>query len=181
MSTHLLVLLGCGAPGRPELQLEGPVEVEVDRLGPVEGPRAVLDDGTEPEGVVWTVSQPGIARVDGDRIVAEAPGEVQVVAEWGGARVAWTLRVDVEAALAFVAPPPTVRVGEPVTLAITATSGGAPIDPGPVRWTTSNPAVLTVAAGGPLSCAVTGVAPGMVYLTARARSATAMVELEVVP
>lgn len=169
--------LACGAPEEPELRLEGPSEVRVESLGPVDGPKVVLDDGSSPEGLIWTLSRDGVARLVGDRVIAEGPGDVEVAAEWEGERVSWTLHVELATMLVVVEPPSSVPVGATRRVTVAATAGDAEIDAGRVVWTTSNPEVLAVDPSG----TVTGLSPGVAYLTAQARGASAMVELEVVP
>lgn len=92
-------------PADPQLELRGPALVRVDRLGPVEGPRVMLDNGSEPHGVIWSVSRGGIAEFDGSEVVAVGAGEVSVVGEWEDQRIEWTLVVDLATMLAFVDPP----------------------------------------------------------------------------
>lgn len=175
----LVTLVACGSHEPPDLVLEGPDHLRVDRLGPVDGPRVLLDDGSEPDGVIWSLSRDGVAHVDGDRVVAEGPGEVQVVAEWEEQRVEWTLRVELATRLAFVHPPSTVRVGEEVTLLVDARTPNHPVAVGPIEWTSSNTEILTVNAGPPPYAY--GLSVGTAYVTASVPGASAMIELEVVP
>src|SRR5688572_13921537 len=123
MPYGVVTLVACGAYEPPALVLDGPEHLRVDRLGPVEGPRVELEDGTEPEGVIWTLSREGVAHVEGDRLVAEGPGEVQVVAEWEDQRVEWTLLVELGTMLAFVQPPSRLKVGQEVPLQVEARVG----------------------------------------------------------
>jgi hypothetical protein len=177
MSIGALVLtVACGSSPVPQLRLDGPAEVQVEALGPVDGPRVVLENGHVPDGLIWTLSRDGVARIVGGRVVAEGPGEVQVAAEWEGERVVWTLRVELATMLAFVDPPSVVAVGSTVTLPVAAKVGDVDVDPGQIVWTSSNPSVLQVDASG----TVVGVSAGMAYVTARARGASAMAEIEVV-
>src|SRR5687767_4058527 len=105
MSYGVVTLVARGSYQPPELVLDGPEHLRVERLGPVDGPTVRLEDGTEPVGVIWTLSREGVAHVEGDRLVAEGPGEVQVVAEWEDQRVEWTLLVELGTRLGFVHPP----------------------------------------------------------------------------
>jgi hypothetical protein len=178
MITPALVLLAAcsGEDEDPVLVLEGPDRVRVDRLGVVLGPDVRLDDGSVPHGLIWSLSPAGVARVDGQQLVAEGPGEVRVVAEWEEQQVEWTLVVELATMLAFVDLPATVPMGREVELKLAAHMGDRPIEPGPVDWSTSDPAVLVIVDGR-----ARGVSPGMAYITATARGAQAMAELEVTP
>ena len=178
MSTGALVLtVACSWHETPELLLDGPSEVRVEVLGPVDGPRVVLEDGREPDGLIWTLSRDGVARIVGGRVVAEGPGAVEVAAEWEGERVAWVLHVELATMLAFVDPPSSLPVGASRTVEVAARVGQTRVEPGPITWSTSNPEVVEVDATG----TVVGVGAGVAYLTARARGASAMVEVEVTP
>ncbi|MEZ4236305.1 MAG: hypothetical protein R3F59_09120 [Myxococcota bacterium] len=179
MLVRLLMLGACGtSTGEAALRLEGPSEVHVHRLGPVDGPRVVTDGGDVPDGVIVTLSRGGVARVAGDHVVAVGPGEVVVGAEWEGSRVEWVLTVDLDTrtVLTFVSPPSTLRVGVPVALRVAASTGGEPVPVGAVSWQSSDPAVVRIGDDGE----AIGVAAGVAYLTARAEGASAMVEVEVV-
>lgn len=176
MSTGALVLtVACGSPEVPELVLEGPTEVRVEALGPVDGPRVILENGHAPDGLIWTFSRDGVARIVDGQVVAEGPGEVQVAAEWEGDRVTWTLRVELATVLAFVDPPSSLPVGTPLKVLVAAKVGDLEVEPGQISWTTSDPKVLEVDGSG----TVVGVSSGVAYLTARARGASAMAEIEV--
>ena len=172
----VLTLAACsGEEEPPLLVLDGPARVRVDRLGAVMGPDVRLDDGSVPRGLIWSLSPHGVARFDGQTVVAEGPGEVRVIAEWEEQQVEWTLVVELATMLAFVDVPATLPVGGEVELQLEARMGEETIDPGPVDWSSSDPAVVRVTNGRAY-----GVAPGMAYITAHARGAQAMAELEVV-
>ncbi len=179
MAYGVVTMLACTTYEAPELVLDGPEHLRVDRLGPVDGPRVQLQDGTEPEGVIWTLSRDGVAHVENGRLVAEGPGEVQVVAEWEDQRVEWTLLVELGAMLAFVRPPSRIKVGEEVSLQVEARVADRPVDIGAVDWASSDAVVLTVTPGPPASAV--GLAAGTADVTASAPGASAMIELEVVP
>ena len=67
----LLACAACnGEPKEPSLTLQGPAEVRVEKLGPVDGPRALRADGTEPTGIVWTVSDSAVATVRDGTVIA---------------------------------------------------------------------------------------------------------------
>ncbi|MCB9687568.1 MAG: hypothetical protein H6738_16605 [Alphaproteobacteria bacterium] len=173
----LIVLIACETRREPELLLDGPSEVRVDHLGPVvPAPRVVLGDGEVPEGLIWSFSRPGVASIQHGTLLAEGPGEVEVVAEWEGERVAWDLVVELRTELSFVEAPATVAVGDAVDLHLAATEGGVPVDTTAADWTTSDEAVLLVE-GGHLHA----IAPGTAYVTASARGASAMIEVTVHP
>lgn len=169
---------GCGGSGTvdAELALDGPARIRVDHLGAVQGPQVVLSDGTEPQGVVWTVSDGGVARIDGDSIVAEAPGEAQVTGSWEGQAVSWTLVVDPAMILHIQNARPRVSVGDMGTLRASATIGQESVDPGEVTWSSSDAELLTVAADGTYEALGTG----RVWVTAKtANGAESMVEIDV--
>jgi hypothetical protein len=174
----MLMLVACVSEPEPALRLEGPSEVRVHRLGPVQGPQVVTEAGEPPDGMIVTLSRDGVARVVGDRLVAVGPGEVVVAAEWEGSRVEWVLEVDLDTrtVLSFVSPPSTLRVGAPVTLQVAASAGGEPVEARQVEWTSSDERVVQIDDQG----RAIGVAPGVAYLTARAGGSSAMVEVEVV-
>src|SRR5688572_3827333 len=139
-----LWMTGACGTSSPALELEGPAEVRVNRLGPVHGPKVVLDDGSIPTGVIWSVSKEGVARLSGDQVIAEGAGEVDIIAEWEGARVEWTLIVEPATLLSLVDPPPRLKVGERRAMVVRATAGERHVDPGPIEWEVSHPEVLRV-------------------------------------
>lgn len=171
----LLVFAACtGAPEEPSLTLEGPTEVRVEKLGPVSGPRALRADGTAPEGLVWTVSDMHVAAVRDGRVIALGPGETRIVGTLDDEQVGWTLTVDPAVVLGFSHVPAVVSVGEEAEIGVEARAGDEPVPAGPVDWSSSDPAVLSVA-GGKLR----GVAPGVAYVTAKRGAAEAMAQVEV--
>ncbi|MCA9491344.1 MAG: hypothetical protein KC621_15540 [Myxococcales bacterium] len=172
----LIVLIACETRREPELMLDGPSEVRVDHLGPVPAPRVVLGDGEVPEGLIWSFSRPGVASIQHGTLLAEGPGEVEVVAEWEGERVAWDLVVELRTELSFVDAPAALAVGDAVDLHLTATEGGVAVDAKAIDWTSSDDAVLLVDAGH-----LKGIAPGTAYVTASAQGASAMIEVTVHP
>jgi hypothetical protein len=178
MQTGWLVALAlsCSSEEPAVLILDGPEQVRVDHLGPVEAPRVMLEDGAEPRGVIWTAAPEGVARLEGGQVVAIGPGEARVVAEWEEQTVEWTLVVELARVLAFHEPPSRVAVGEQVQLKVAAHVGEAEVGPGDVRWTSSAPALLSVAPDG----RAVGITPGTAWVTARASGAKAMVQIDVV-
>lgn len=176
---HRLVVLawlgGCAHDGAPpQLVLEGDLHVEVDALGPVPAPRAELDDGSRPEGLTWSLSAPGVAEIREGRVIATAPGETRITGSWQDQEVAWTLVVDPLLLLTWTEPPAAVEVGATVPLVVAGSASGVAVDPGPVSWSSSDDAILVVEEG-----TARGIAPGVVYVTARAQGSQAMLELEV--
>lgn len=172
-----LLLAACqGAPSEPSITLEGPTDVRVERLGPVAGPRALAADGSEARAVVWTVSAPEVAAVTDGQIVATGPGTAQIVGSLGTDEVRWTLTVDPLTTLAVKQAPATLAVGATGTVVLEARAGDQPVPLGDVTWSSSDPAVLTVAAGE-----LRGVAPGSAYVTARRGRSEAMIQVDVQP
>lgn len=170
-----LALAGCPAPDAPELQLEGPSRVRVESLGPVDGPEAVVEGGAAPEGLSWSAEPASVATVQGDEVEAVGPGEATITGEWRGQTVSWVLVVEPAVLLKIVDPPTRLAVGEAKSLKVEGRIGEAPVDPGALKWSSSDPAVLTVSAEG----AVTGVAPGVAYVTVTGTNGAAMLELSV--
>lgn len=177
------VWFACEEPVR-ELHLEGPTEVRVSELGPVDAPRVVTSTGevlapaasANAEGPSWTLSRPGVARIDGGQIVAEGPGQVVIGTDWERSHVEWTLRVELHTVVWVVDPPASLAVGERRKLQVAARAGGTDIDAGKVAWSSSEPGVLTVDAFG----IATAVEPGTSYLTAQTALGSAMIEVAVV-
>jgi hypothetical protein len=173
----LSLATACGRPSEPaRLVLDGPAEVHVTALGPVDGPEVRLADGTVPEGLIWTVSRPGVARVDGDTVVAQGPGHALIAAEWEGERVSWALDVELQTVVTFVDPPSVLRVGERHPLPINAVVAEQPVETGPIHWSSSARDVIEVDSDG----IATGMGPGTAWITAETGGANAMVEIEVV-
>ncbi len=171
-----IALCACtlGESNDPQLELRGPALIRVDRLGPVDRPRVMLHNGSEPHGVIWSVSRTGVAEFDGSDVVAVGAGEVRIMGEWEDQRVEWTLVVELATLLSFIDAPAFIRVGQAVDLEVEARRGTEIIDPGAVTWATSDRSVLSVEGGR-----ATGISPGTAYVTARARGAQAMVEMDV--
>jgi hypothetical protein len=154
-------------PGEPAVTLEGPPEVRVDELGPVPSPRVLRGDGTEAGQVAWTVHDPAIATVRDGSVIATGAGSTQVTGVVGEDRVVYTLHVEPAVVLRFADPPAEARVGETTDLPLEGAVEG-------VEWVSSDPAIATVAGGR-----LTGVAPGLVYVTARKGASEALLQLEV--
>ncbi len=163
-----------GGPAEPSLTLEGPTEIRVEKLGPVHGPRALRADGTAPSGVVWTVSDGGVAEVRDGAVVALRPGQARVTGTLDAETVAWNLTVDPEVVLGFVDVPASLTVGQELALKVEARAGDQVVPPGVVEWSSSDPAVLTATAG-----TLHGVAPGIAYVSARHGASEAMAQVEV--
>ena len=91
----LVLAVACGSSGRPGAGARRSCRRSGSkRWGRSTGRGSCSPTASAPDGLIWTLSRDGVARIDGDEVVAEGPGEVQVVAEWEGERVAWTLRVE---------------------------------------------------------------------------------------
>lgn len=172
----MFLLAACGTEFSEELTIEGPSRIQVDALGPVATPGLRLSDGTAPKGVAWRLSREGIVRLAGSQLVAEAPGEVDVVGSWQTQEVRFTLEVRVDAQLRFVRTPAELRVGETVGLRVDGRAGDQAIPAEAIAWTTSAPDVLSVDHG-----VAVGRDAGTAYVTAAAWGAEAMAELVVVP
>lgn len=178
--THLVISLliaGCGSSdvAAAKLSLDGPARVRVDQLGPVVGPRVVLDDGTEP-AVQLAFEPQGVARYHDGVVIAEAPGEVLITASHAGSQVTWTLVVDPAMVLRIKDAPAALSVGDTRALEAVARIGDKVVDAGQVGWSSTDPEVLEIAADGSL----TALGPGRVWVTATTRSgAQSMVEIDV--
>jgi alpha-amylase len=172
------LVAGCTPHDDPALALDGPTRVTVASLGPVEGPRAVLPDGSTPPDIAWTASVPAVADIRGSEVIAKAGGETQIIGAWSGQEVRWTLVVEPAVLLVPDDPPATVAVGSTVPLRVHAhDDDGKPAALGALRWVSSDPSVATVTQDG----AITGIAPGIVYVTVSSAGSDAMLEIRVVP
>lgn len=171
----LLILTACATiDAQPQLMLDGPGQLRVDSLGPVDGPRAVLDDGSVPDGVLVTVEDAAVAEVEAGLVVARAPGETKVSATWNEQEVAWTLVVDPAMSLRILVSPSSMEPGEEAPIQIEARQGDDIVDDVQVEWVSSDEAVLTVEDG-----TVSASAPGVAYVTAKVGGSQAMLEIEV--
>lgn len=168
-----LALIGCG--GGAVLELDGPSEVRVERMGPVEGPGLVLSSGARPEGVIWSVEPASVARIEGDRVIAEAEGEARVTGAWQGQSVGWTLKVVPTYELVFVDAPAAIAVGGTCTFHVAARRGGEATPPTEVVFSTSDASILAVDEAGKCE----GVAAGVAYVTVAGHGSTAMAEVRV--
>jgi hypothetical protein len=174
----ILLLLGCTqVEALPQLELKGPVHTQVDHLGEVEGPVLSLSDGGLVEGASWRVVDPSVAEIRGESVYAVGAGTTQVVIDWEGQSVQWTLAVEPMVMLSFVEPPVELSIGSRAPLRIRAQSGGREVDAGELIWVSSDEQVFTVVGGQAEAHVV-----GLVYVTARASGgSTAMLELDVLP
>ncbi len=176
----IAVLAGCGGGqtvAEASLLLDGPELVRVDRLGPVAAPpRAVLSDGGVPEGLQWSVDPPEVARIDGDRVVAEAPGRARITGTWNGQSVDWTLAVEPAMTLRIDGAPARLSVGDTLSLRAVGLIGEEAVDPGAVTWSSSDEELLPVDPDG----SATALGPGRVWVTADSPSgAQAVVEIDI--
>ena len=171
-----IVLTACmGGNVQGELVLEGPVRVEVDRLGPVDGPVAIVEGIDDAAAVRMSVEPESVAHFEQGELHAIGPGEAVVRASWKEQTVEWTLVVEPGMTLEWDKPPSSLAVGQTHNFTVFARSGDARSDAGALVWTSSAPTIASVSESG----AVTGVAPGMVYISAKAARAEAMIELKV--
>ncbi len=169
-----LMLQACvGAAVQGELMLEGPVQVQVENLGKVEGPLAVVD-GVPDAKIQWSAEPESVAHWKAGELHAIGPGEATVRASWNEQTVEWKLVVEPAIMLSIDNPPASIGIGESADLTI-AVRGGNPKDAGAVSWATSDPALATVSQAGKL----TGVAEGVVYISVKAGKAEAMAEIKV--
>jgi hypothetical protein len=172
----VLAFAACaGGAEEPAITLEGPTDVRVEKLGPVEGPRVLQGDGTEAPGLSWSVSVPSVATVQDGQVVAVGPGKTAIIGTVGRDHVQWTLSVDPTLTLGFVDPPGRVAVGKEVPLVVEARAGTQVVPAGHLDWTTSNPGVLTVVEGQ-----AKGIAVGTAFVSAHRGASEAMVQIEVV-
>lgn len=158
----------------PVLVLDGPEEVRVFELGPVDGPVLKLSDGSQPSDLHFYVGRRNVAAVGDGIVVARGPGQTPITAKWRGQGVTWTLFVDLVTEL-HVSGPSHLRPGDVAQLDLEAVRLGQPVAVGEVRWTSSDPSVLVVREGR-----VQAIRPGRAYVTAQTMAASAMVELVVV-
>jgi uncharacterized protein YjdB len=166
------LLFACSSP---TLTLDGPAEVHVQKLGVVDGPKASLSSGEAPTGLVWTSDTLSVAGVEGDQITAVGPGKATITGAWQSQTVEWALFVEPPITLVILDPPATVPVGGTVNLKVTGRISDGAVPVAGVAWTSSDEALATVDTSG----AVTGKAPGTVYISATNGQSQAMVELEV--
>lgn len=176
-SAALILLAACSTTDTRALVVDGPAQVRVDHLGPVEGPAVQLSDGTAAEGLTWTVSPETVAVRDGDGVRAVGPGEATIEATWNEQRVTWTLVVDPRVSLNLVHPPATLAVGDRRPLHVEARIGDTNTDPGALSWRSTAPEVATVSEAGE----VVAVAPGTTYVVVTHGESEAMAEIQVVP
>jgi uncharacterized protein YjdB len=120
--------------------------------------------------MTWSSTNSAVATVDSTgRVTAKAVGTAQVIARATCCNKADTASVAVTQPIASLAVSPktaTLQVGGKVTLTATARdAGGNVIANAPVSWSTSNPAVATVAQG-----VVTAVAAGTATIRATSGS-----------
>ena len=171
----LISIWACGADSHQnaELHLEGPSMVRVDGLGMVQGPRVLLADGTTPTGMVVEVRPSGVAKAQGTDVIATGAGEATVSIRWRDSEVKWNLVVVPSEHLSLQDPPFEVGTGQRAELVVVNEQrrrvAGERLD-----WSSSAPDVATVEDGW-----VTGVSPGVVFVTAKGNGSQVMLELDV--
>lgn len=129
----------------------------------------VAPENATDKTVVWTSSDPAIARVEDGVVTAVAPGTVTVTAAAGDVtaecRVTVKQPVVVVTGIRLDKTSLSLNVNETATLTATVTPAEAEAE---VTWTSSDPAIARVEDG-----VVTAVAPGAVTVTAAAGDFTA--------
>jgi len=171
-----LLFIGCAEEGSeigPTLDVPG--QVHVDQLGPVTVPMAVLADGST-ASVIWTVDNPEVAEVRGKELLAVGPGRTRIHGTHDAEELAWTLVVEPTITLLFHKPPMHVGVGETADLRLHGRVGSVHVTPAEVLWTSSDTSVVMIEEDGRVS----GVEPGVAYITARSGGSSAMLELKVI-
>jgi hypothetical protein len=172
-----VALLGCPSAPEPELRLDGEPRVRVESLGPIPvSPRAVLATGEEAAGVEWRVEPGSVAGIVDGRFVAHGPGTARVTGRWRSQEIEWVLDVQPASVLRFDRHPTTVAVGASVPVLVSRFVGDQRVETGAVKWTSSALQIARVDASGQ----VTGVAPGVAFITAAAFGMEATLEIEVV-
>jgi len=140
---------------------------------------ATYTDGTTAEvskDAVWTSSNAKAVTVSEGVLKAVAAGETVITAEYGGKSLALNVQVDMASTLAANLTSISIDVGETKSIAITATdvNGTSTNVTGQAQWTSSTPAVATVAGG-----TVTAVANGKTTITATYGGKSVTVSVEV--
>lgn len=172
-----VVLAGCSSTEEaPTLVVTHPDPLVIEELGPVALENVRLDDGALPHGLVCHVARPEVARFQDGHVVAMGPGMSDVVCRWEDQDVQFRLQVELVTMLSFDEAPEGLHVGESVRLEVKAQQGEDAVPLGPARWESSNADVLEVASGRVLARA-----PGVAFVTVRARGATAQVQISVAP
>ena len=175
-----VAMLACPAPeSTPTLVIDGPAEVRVQELGPVDLPLVVVRRGdvvAEGAAITWSVEPADGGSIEGGRLHVVGAGQGTVTASFEGAQGSFALVVAPPVTLSYVNPPGTLAVGASVQLVTGTRTGDRPsmIESVPT-FVSSNDAVATVSPTG----MVTAVTPGIVYITGRQGEAEAMVEIEV--
>jgi len=171
-----LLLAACGVQQTtPALTNEGPSQLRVDKLGPVDRPRIVLDDGLRPDTIEVAIDDPAVAAMVDGRLIAKARGETQVTETWEEQEVVWTLVVDPAVSLRFLDVPASVAIGATATLSLEVRAGDTVVKAEEATWATSNSTVAGVKQG-----TITGHQVGVSFITARIGTSEAMAEIEVV-
>lgn len=172
--------LACPAPeSTTTLVIDGPAEVRVQELGPVDLPPVVVRRGdvvSEGAAVTWSFEPANVGSIEGGRLQITAPGKGTATASFEGAQGSFGVVAALPVTLSYVDPPATLAVGASVQLVTATRTGGQPsmIESVPT-FVSSNDAFATVSPTG----MVTAVSPGIVYITGRQGEAEAMVEIEV--
>ena len=175
LASAMLMMLACqSGPEQSSLDLQGPQQVRVEALGPVEAPTVTRGKKTI-ANVDWSVMDDGVARVESEAIVVVGPGHTEVVGDVDGEVVSWELVAELAIALTFVDPPATLVVGDTIPLNVVGNLGAKRVTPKRISWSSSDKALAIVDAEG----VVRGVGAGVVHLTASVPTGEATVEIEV--
>ncbi|MFC5448924.1 Ig-like domain-containing protein [Paenibacillus aestuarii] len=140
---------------------------------------ATYTDGTTAEvskDAVWTSSNTKAVTVSEGVLKAVAAGETVITAEYGGKSLTLNVQVDMASTLAPNVTSIAIDIGETKAIVITATdvNGNTSDVTSQAQWTSSTPAVATVAAG-----TVTAVANGKTTVTATYGGKTVTIPVEV--
>lgn len=169
------VLTACAGvnPGPGDLTLDGPAEVHVRQLGPVEeAPELRAPDGTVITPQYIAAIPESVARISDGMVHAVGAGTATIILVEDQQELTWTLVVQPQPTVSFVEPPAQLRVGERHPLTVKTSSGDTDI-----TWSSHDDSIAAVDERGQL---VTHTS-GRVWITAKdASGAEAMVEILVV-
>jgi len=163
-----VALAGCG-PSVKSVSVE-PARVSLDAKGAAATLKASPKDnkGRPVDAaklkVAWAVSNPQVATVDeAGKVTAVGSGDAEVTARVGDVQGSARLQVSIPAAISVAPAAAELRPGETLVLAVViADETGKPVSaPRTIAWTSSDPAIATVADGK-----VVGTGPGTATVTA---------------
>lgn len=128
----------------------------------------------------WRSSQPAVAIIAGDELLALSPGSTALTASCGVASRSFDVAVEADPVGAVEVKPTSAVLHSGAQLRLAAAVAdldGSRLEGRALLWSTSDPAVARVSAAG----VVTGVAPGDVTITARSGGKYAASSLSVTP